>query len=47
MSKAFLKPQIMSFDQKEPERIRNRVRLLSDVVSKCFHGCMVKLIVGR
>lgn len=33
MSKAFLNPK---FDQEDPERTRNRVRLLPDVVSNCF-----------
>lgn len=33
MAKTFLIPQILLFDQKDPERIRNKVRLLTDVVS--------------
>lgn len=47
MSKAFLELQIMSFDQKGPQRIRNHVRLLPDVVSEGFHGCMGKRVAGK
>lgn len=46
MSKAFLKPQIVLLDQKGPERVRNRVRLLPDIASKCFFSCMGKRIAG-
>lgn len=38
---------MVTSDKKDPERIRNRVRLLPDVGSKCFHGCMGKRGAGR